>query len=811
MHMPAHWVKVFREVWTSKTQSLLVILSIAVGVFAVGMTTNATQIIQRDMNEPYRATNPASATLYITPFEKELARAVEHMPEVAQAEPRRVETAQAQNSAGQWVEIDLNVVPDYENVRINRYSPVAGQRVPDRNQILLERMTADYLGVSIGDAVTVRLPGGQRTYDLVVTGIVHDMHKLPPQWLEVGTGYVAMRTLWWMGAGTHYNVLNLVVADNPTDKEHILQVVNQARDRVIEKDGYYEVVGSMPFRGEPGTHYFSSDISAVLIILMAIGTICILLGAGLVINTSSALIARQVRQIGIIRSVGGLGSHIAMMYFTSIAIFSLLALLVAVPLGLVGARGMATLVGQQLNFDVTQVNLPLSVALLQIAVGLLVPLGAASVPILSGARMTVYDAIYQDGNITSVKKGIIAGLLKRLRGLDSLLVLAVRNAFRRKVRLAFTLSTLTLAGATFIAAFTTHHTLREQIMSINRYYLFDVTLDVPGGAHRRVVEREALREPDVQIAEAWYTTNAQIVFADESESQAIEAMALPPSSVTLEPELVAGRWLQDGDTNAVVVNEDLVSQIPDLRVGSRIALRVGGTDFHLKRRQMQHEYMVVGVVSRHILGTRIYAPYEYFTRVNDAQDQANVVRVRSDVGALQDGDAQQDLAARLEQRFADADMGGGSTATQYALVASNTGNFDMLLSVLLLMSGLLALVGGLGLTGTMSLNVLERTREIGVLRAVGASNVAVRRVVLFEGMVVAVISWALGAVLALPFGMALTNAISAALLNAEPDVQFSTMGMGLWLALVLGVATLASLIPARRASRLTVREVLAYE
>ena len=100
--------------------------------------------------------------------------------------------------------------------------------------------------------------------------------------------------------------------------------------------------------------------------------------------------------------------------------------------------------------------------------------------------------------------------------------------------------------------------------------------------------------------------------------------------------------------------------------------------------------------SEYILGARIYAPYEYFTRVNDAQDRANLVRVRADARALQDGDYQEGLAAWLEERFEAAGLGGGTSDTQYDLVVSNTGNFDMLLSILLLMSGLLALVGGSG-------------------------------------------------------------------------------------------------------------------
>ena len=134
-----------------------------------------------------------------------------------------------------------------------------------------------------------------------------------------------------------------------------------------------------------------------------------------------------------------------------------------------------------------------------------------------------------------------------------------------------------------------------------------------------------------------------------------------------------------------------------------------------------------------------------------------------------------------------------------------------LLSILLLMAGLLAFVGGLGLAGTMSLNVMERNREIGVLRAVGASNASVRKVVLFEGLFVGLMSWALATALAFPFGHALANAVSGAILQTRVEVVYSTFGMGLWLALVLVIAVLATLAAAQRASKLTVREVLAYE
>jgi putative ABC transport system permease protein len=137
--------------------------------------------------------------------------------------------------------------------------------------------------------------------------------------------------------------------------------------------------------------------------------------------------------------------------------------------------------------------------------------------------------------------------------------------------------------------------------------------------------------------------------------------------------------------------------------------------------------------------------------------------------------------------------------------------FDVIIIFLLAMAVLLGLVGGLGLMGTMSINVLERTREIGVMRAIGASNFAILRIVLVEGMTIGIISWIIGGVIAVPASQIITNVVGVALLQAAPSYIFATGGAFMWLAIVVGLALLASYLPARHASSLTVREVLSYE
>jgi putative ABC transport system permease protein len=137
--------------------------------------------------------------------------------------------------------------------------------------------------------------------------------------------------------------------------------------------------------------------------------------------------------------------------------------------------------------------------------------------------------------------------------------------------------------------------------------------------------------------------------------------------------------------------------------------------------------------------------------------------------------------------------------------------FSIVVAFLVLMALLLAAVGGLGLTTTMSINVLERVREIGVLRAIGASNVSVRKIVLLEGIAIGFLSWMVGMLLSFPISRFMSEQLGLALIKVPLSYEYSILAAILWFFVLQIVAVIASLGPARNAVRLTIREVLAYE
>ena len=171
------------------------------------------------------------------------------------------------------------------------------------------------------------------------------------------------------------------------------------------------------------------------------------------------------------------------------------------------------------------------------------------------------------------------------------------------------------------------------------------------------------------------------------------------------------------------------------------------------------------------------------------------------------GRATTDLEAHLEQHGLHV----SSTQTTAAEREEANALYGIIVSLMLVMAVLLAIVGGLGLMGTMSINVLERTREIGVLRAIGAPNRAVAWVFIGEGTAIGVLSWLLGSLLSLPLSKLLSDAVGQVMSGTPLSFSFSMAGVWLWLGIALLLSALARLIPARNASRWTVREVLAEE
>jgi putative ABC transport system permease protein len=566
--LKTRWFKILNDVWGNKTRSLLVILSIAVGVGVVGIINNARYMIEDDLYSQYAAGNPASVSLYVSPFQEDLLDEIKTTDEVESVEARRLVQASILRGDQPPSEVVLAAVPNIVNTDVNQLTFLEGRSTLGDSEIVLEKQTAEALGAQVGDQISVQMENGE-TFSLTVSAIAQNIYDMPYSISSRMSGFVTMDTLVLMGEMPYYNRLDVVVAEPLNTRDGVLDVGAKLRDEIIQPAGVF--VGSIQIPGidsDPGEHWAQNQISGFVLILQVMSVLAIFLSGGLVINTISAILTQQVKQIGIMRSIGAVPGQISGMFILNILIFSLLGWLVAIPISLLGSYGLASFAANYLNFNVSGMHLSPEIFVLMTAIAFIVPVGVALIPIIKGTSIKIYDAIYQQGLVNEDQKPWLERALGRLKFLSPASVLSLLNTFRNVPRLTITLITLILAGATFVAAFSTRASLNAQIDEFSRYAQFDAAIEISDQqATRDEVEAAALDVPGVVVAEGWVDAGGIFLRSDGSEGGEVELIGLPSDTQTIDPVLLSGRWLTDADKTGVVVNQDLVQQLPSTWLG----------------------------------------------------------------------------------------------------------------------------------------------------------------------------------------------------------------------------------------------------
>ncbi len=789
------WRKVLMDIVGNKTRTLLVVLSVAVGVFAVGTISGTKAVLGPGLTDAYVAVNPAHAQISTDPFDDELVQTVAHMRGVSAAEGRRSFSVRLKVGPSEIKNLQLTAIADFHNMAVNIVYPEEGAWPPGPRELLVERSTLDMMNAKVGDMVTVALGNGAEK-QMRLAGTAHYINAPPGKIGGSPFGFISMETAEWLGADRSYTSLNFTVAEHPEDKEHIREIAAQVRAKV-ERSGRTVYYTYIP---DPFKHPADQIVQSVLLVLQVLGLLSLFASSFLVVNTISAVLAQQVRHIGMMKAVGARANQIMGMYFVMVVGFGVMALAVALPLGALGAYLFTRFLAGLLNFDLLSFRLPASIWIEEVAVGLVVPALAALAPVISGSRISVLKAVSDFGiGQDNGKRGLIDRLLERFHFLSRPMLLSLRNTFRRKGRLTLTLLTLTLSGSIFVGVFCVQSSLMKTMDDALAYWQYDTHLYFRQAYRLEEVQREVSQQPGVVKLEPWQEVNARRIRPDGTESDNLFLQGLPPQTKMVVPQLLEGRWLLPEDENAVVLNTEVTRNEKDLKVGDQVTLKVNNRET---------TFTVVGLVKGIMTGPIAYGNLTYVSDLTSQTGRVTAIRVVTETHDLKSvSDTARQLKDELDKRGLKV-SGWGTIAAERENVAFQ---FNILVVFLLVMAVLLAAVGGLGLMGTMSINVLERTREIGVIRAIGASNGAVLRLFLVEGMIIGLLSWMLGVVVAYPFSKLMANAIGVAMLRTPLSYVFSVSGALIWLGLVVLISFLATLMPAWRAARLTVRDVLAYQ
>ena len=795
----------------------MMVLAIGASLIVFSGMFYARTLVLSNTTSAYMSTNPASARISLEPGimpdrTDEFIAAALAEPGVIDATMRQVTNVQLQKESGGLKSLQLFVAAASDPMRIATFKIEGGTGwPPPPDGILVERSTLAFLNLQVGDKVNVIGFDG-RPVQLIVTGSVHDQ-SLALAGQTAGVVYIRSDTLPLLGKPPALDQLIITVADQPglevqsRDRETIVRTALSLINRIKDTPGITIKQTAVP---TPYEHPHQAISYTLLSALTAFGLLSLLLSSILIGTMFNSLLTQQIPQVGMMKAIGARASRILQLYLIMMLLVSALATGLALVPGMLLGRSLAqAMLSSALNIDVASLSISWTVIGMVILAGIFVPLLIAFVPLMRASRRTVREALDERG-VAERQDRLTSGLfswLGRLRGTDPKLMLAFRNLFRRRARLFLTVGLLATGGAIFVSGLNVMAGFQAipSLISDEQRWDVEIRLDEPTTSSEliAVVKKVA----GVNRVEAWniLTTSIQNVgeinvtrtYPDQGHGS-LGLSAIPAStSMLIPPQVTEGRWLNPDDIDSVVLPPSVRQSLPAVKVGDTVQLSVD---------DRPTTWRVIGIAS----GTGGSCPcvtQEGFARASGRQDQANVVRLITDQS---DKDARVIIGQAAAQALTEAGIKHQEPRTIDTVVATTEGHSIILVGVILLIASTIGIVGLIGLGSTMSINVIERTREFGVMKAIGASDPTIRRLVVFEGVFIAVVSCVVAIIPAIALTWAMGVGLGNLFLGTPIPLEVSTPGIVTWILAVTVGAALATLAPATQAARLTVREALVY-
>ncbi|MDJ0767806.1 MAG: FtsX-like permease family protein [Ilumatobacter sp.] len=554
--------------------------------------------------------------------------------------------------------------------------------------------------------------------------------------------------------------------------------------------GYNALVDIRPAGEWPG----QDDFDNFQVLFWVIAGVSVFSALVLVASTMTTLAREQAREIGIMKSIGGRRRQILATYLATSALLGVGGTVIGTAIGLPVANLLTNYLGRfqgvEPGWRVSGLALASSAV-----VGIGATLLASVPPLLRGTRITVREALGQPGSDASFGASRVDRLTTRGRWLPRTAQLGLRAAGRRRTRSIATQLQIALAVGTLLGFASLAITLIE--VSEESRAAEGGDIEVYGfGSGRRLGTRAAEQIAQIEGVDSVQPTVGADLLVGDTETF---AWGLPADPV-FGYQLSEGRWFTEAENDArshVAVVGPALATIHDLSVGDSVRADTLSGPVDLE---------VVGIDSTMVGdGRALFVPIDtalalsereepsWFWVTTTSRDTAAIDRVHVEIRELLD-----------RERYAyGADV-------RYIEREADRAEDRIVVTIIMSMGIPIVAMGMIGLVSAMTTNIVERTREIGILRSIGARARDIRRVFLAEAVVLVVLGWLLG----IAFGYAIGRIILHAMGNAF-DVTF-TLRYPLWpiavtLVLTLLVAVLVLRRPLRRAGRLPPSVALRYE
>jgi len=779
------WLKSWRDLWSQRGRSLLVILSIAVSTFTLGVILNTYSILSREMNESFMRANPAALTINMAePFENRLLEAVKKHPEVKMADTRMLVSGQIQNVRGDKFPLLLFVIRDFDDIQMDKLNPGEGSWPPLAGQLLVEQQALTVLKGAIGELVQLSDTKGVKGR-LEIVGTTHDVMQAQADWEKVVYAYVSLETYINMGGVAHFEQLKLSLRE--TNLSH-----SNVENRALAIGGWLNSEG-FQYRNivvpEPGKHPHANITNGMFMIQKVFASLVCLLSAVLVFNLNSAILHKHKIQIGIMKTLGAQPNDIRKIYYRAVLTLGVVGMLLSVVPSYWVAKYYADILATMMNIDILDYRVPYWVTLIQLISGLIIPLLAASIPIYQAAKKDIRETLLEFGaSDLEMKESWIQRQFFALSILPSATRLVLRNVFRRKARFFLSCAVVSIGGAVLISSYNLSKSMHEVVESVRSSKQWDLALRFTNGyASQEIIDSFGGIE-GIKSVETFMQSSAVIIDSKKIIPATLSLIELSPYSNSLRLTQLKGEWLNP-ESNGIVISQLVAEQYPLLTIGNTVTVkyRGGAKDFVL-----QGVVEVIGVATMFINASDVKQANAVYVKAENPEDSAELKK-QMEIVAGQTG-------IHIFQ-----------ITTIDAAVDVIDGHFNIIFSLMMLLTLIIFFISGSGIILAISTNITERTRELGVLRAIGASSQHLVGMLVTEGVAMALFSWSVACLLCLPISYLIAHFLGILLFQSPFPLVLDGPIFITSLPIIIVLCIGSAIIPAQMLSRQSVREALIYE
>jgi putative ABC transport system permease protein len=788
--------KSLSDVTRRKGRTLIVVISIFIGVFGLTVINVFGFKITNAFAHQLDTTHFPDIVIAVDHVDPALITQIKALPNVQVVQERMTGRVQWQTPTGP-VALTITAFQDLHQMTLGEFEIING-RYPGPHEIVMELGDLELQSFSLNQIIQVQGPNAHVQLHIVGTVQTSGLPRIGNG--SAAQGYMRMSDLGPLLGRMTVNSIAVKVRDVnqvSSTAQELRQLLHKHFPRLQSTITISQNAISVDFI----LGFLSGFFNLVRVLAVAV----IIVSCFLIMSTLTTLIAEQMRVIGTLKAIGGTQGDILKSYLLTVLIYSVLGTFAGLALGItIGYAGAWEFLNLKLLYP-GPFAIPPNVFLTGIGAGIGAPCLAAILVIVDGTRIPTRAALGAYG-VTSVSANLhrfLPDLGERLVWMSQTVWLGLRGIFRKRGRAMMTISALALSGITFLTVMLFQYSLDQRAMRVYEHFPYDISVSaVVNNSSQRLFPlslakiRQRLdrlpnvarveREDEVIVSTPWGMLNVEGVDAD--------------TQIYTKP-ILAGRWFLPSEQGVCLLDQQTV-QRSHLSIdqtltftdgnGHNVSCKMIGIVDDEPNQVPTHGVIIISAdnlegflgrpadsVSLILIQARDHSPASVQNLVNQ------VDQVMQTVGNAAPALTKQDT---LDETV--------KTALNIGIVLYTTA-FGV------------ALAGLLGLYNTLTSSVLERQREIGVWRSMGASNWQVSRVFWIEGLALAGLAWLVGALIGPPLAYGFDLLVSPWLVPVP--FAFNPWSLPLMLLALIVIATVASFGPTARASRARVAEILRYE